>query len=191
MKLYHISKTPNIKVLEPKKSTHGIPYVYATPNLGLGLLFGSSKSYGDFDGWYGIVDGKPFFYEAYPNAFKRCFENEECYIYEVDPSTFKGGKTSFGAEVVSEEPVRVLNCKKVDDLYAYLLSLIDKGKITYESYNENCAEYVEMINVHIKDRIISFGILENKESKLYKFCKEKFPGIINELECKNEHNKEK
>jgi len=186
MKLYHVSKVPNIEVLQPKKSTHGIPYVYATSNLELGLLFGSSKSYGDFDGCYGTIDGKPYFYEAYPNAFKRRFENEVCYIYEVDSTTFKSGKTSFRSEVVSKQPVRVLSCKKVDDLYSLLLSLINDGKIEYKQYNENCAEYVEMINEHIKDRLISFGILQNKDSRIYKFCKEEFSKIINELESRKE-----
>ena len=190
MKFYHVSKVPNIEVLQPKKSTHGIPYIYATSNLELALLFGSSKSYGDFDGCYGTINGKPYFYEAYPNALKRRFENEECYIYEVDSKTFKRGKTSFKSEVVSEEPVRVLSCKRVDDLYSLLLSLINEGKISYEPYNENCAEYVEMINVHIKNRLVNFGILQNKDSMTYKFCKEKFPSLINELESSNEPNKE-
>ena len=190
MKLYHVSKVLNIELLEPKKSTHGIPYVYATSNLELALLFGSSKSYGDFDGVYGTKNGKPYFYEAYPNAFKRRFENEVCYIYEVDSSTFEKGKTSFGAEVVSEKPVRVLSCEKVDDLYSLLLSLINEGKISYEPYNENCAEYIKMINAHIKDRLVNFRILQNKDSMTYKFCKEKFPSLVNELESSNEQNKE-
>lgn len=190
MKLYHVSRCPDIEILQPKKSTHGIPYVYATSNLEFALLFGSSKSYGDFDGSYGIINGKPYFYEAYPNALKRRFENEVCYIYEVDSKTFKSGKTSFGAEVVSEEPVKVLNCKKVDNLYSLLLSLIDEGKLEYRPYNENSVEYVEMINAHIKDRLISFGILQNKDSMIYKFCKEKFASLIYELESSNEQNKE-
>ena len=190
MKLYHVSKVPNIQVLQPKKSTHGIPYVYATSNLEFALLFGSSKSYGDFDGVYGTKNGKPFFYEAYPNALNRRFENEVCYIYEVDSSTFEKGQTSFGAEVVSEKPVKVLSCSIVDDLYSNLLSLIEGGKIDYKSYRKDDLEYVEMINAHIKDRLVNFKILQNKDSMTYKFCKEKFPSIINELESSNELNKE-
>ena len=190
MKLYHVSKVPNIEVLQPKKSTHGVPYVYATSNLELALLFGSSKSYGDFDGSYGTIKGKPYFYEAYPNALKRRFKNEVCYIYEVDPTTFKRGKTSFGTEVVSEEPVKVLNCQKVDDLYTLLLSLIDEGKIEYKAYRKDDLEYVEMINAHIKNRLVNFKILQNKDSMTYKFCKEKFPSLVYELESSNEQNKE-
>lgn len=191
MKLYHISNVPGIKILEPHKSTHGTPYVYATENLELALLFGSTKSYGDFDGCYGTKNGKPYFYEAYPGAFQRRFEGESCYIYEVDPANFQSGKTSFRAEVVSEKPARVLNCTKVDDLYSLLLSLIDEGKIEYEPYREDCKEYFEMINEHIKSRITSFNLLENKESRIYKFCKEKFQSILNEIESDNEIKKER
>jgi len=189
MKLYHISNVPNIEILQPKKSTHGIPYVYATSNLELGLLFGSSKSYGDFDGSYGIINGKPYFYEAYPNALKRRFENEICYIYEVAPDTFEKGKTSFRAEVVSSQPVKVLSCKKIDNLYLHLMSLIEKEKIIYKPYSESF-EYAEMINKHIKDRLTSFNILKNKDSEVYKFCKEKFPKILKELESSGETIKE-
>lgn len=95
MKLYHISSVKGLKILQPKLSTHAVPYVYATSNLELGLLFGSSKSMGDFDGVYGTKNGKPFFYEAYPNALNRRFENEVCYIYEVDSSTFRKRKNFF------------------------------------------------------------------------------------------------
>ena len=68
--------------------------------------------------------------------------------------------------------------------------MIGEGKIEYQAYREDDIEYVHMINEHIKDRIISFGILENKESELYKFCEKKFPEIIDELESNKESNKE-
>ena len=45
--LFHVSSTPDIKVLEPRVSTHGKAYVYAIENLVTGLLFGAKKD--DFD----------------------------------------------------------------------------------------------------------------------------------------------
>ncbi|MBQ8909246.1 MAG: hypothetical protein IJY90_03065 [Clostridia bacterium] len=112
-KLYHVSKVPGLNLLEPRVSTHGKPYVYAAKDLCLALLFGSSKSHGDFDGMYGRKDGVPYFYEAYHGAFKDRFQGEICYIYEVERETFKENQTSFKAELVSEVPVKVLNCTKV------------------------------------------------------------------------------
>ena len=183
MKLYHVSKTPNLTVLKPRISTHGKAYVYATESLALALLFGSSSSWGDFDGICGInQDNKiPHFYEAYEGAFKRAFANQQCYIYEVDPSTFESGKTSFSGEVVSSKPVKVLNCTKVNDLYGCLIALGLDSKIDIYEY-ENTEKYKRMIDKHIEDRIIRFNVLKNKRGAYYKMCCEKFPHIIEKLE---------
>lgn len=185
MKLFHVSTVPNLKILEPHISTHGKAYVYATINLEFALFFGSKKSMGDLDGKYGIKDNIPFFYEAYEGAFKRRFENATCYVYEVDPSTFKEGKTSFKGEVVSELPVKVLSCIKIDNLYKYLLKLNAEDKIDLQFFN-NTKEYTEMIDNHITDRIKGFGILKNKDSRIYNFCEEHFPTILSKLNKDND-----
>lgn len=180
MKLYHVSKIPNLKVLEPKVSTHGKSYVYATANLEFALFFGGVESAGDFDGIYGIKDGVPFFYEAYQGALKRRFDGAKCYIYEVETSTFEKGKTSFQGEVVSEKPVEILNCKEVDNLYQHLLKLNENGKIQLRFF-EKTKEYTEMIHDHISDRLVRFGIINDKNCGTYKFCEMHFPEIVEEL----------
>lgn len=184
MSLYHVTTIPNLKVLEPHVSTHGKAYVYATTNLEFALFFGGNESAGDFDGMYGINNGVPFFYEAYSGALKRRFYGATCYIYEVDPSTFMEGKTSFKSEVVSEKPVKILGCEKVDNLYNYLMELNKNSKINLHFFEET-KEYEEMIENHITDRIIRFGILGKKNSGTYRFCKNHFPLILEKLEEKS------
>ena len=181
-KLYHVSNQPGLKVLEPRVSTHGKAYVYATPYLEFALLFGSKKSNGDLDGSYGLnKEGKPFFYEAYEGALKRRFEKEKCYIYEVDIRNFKTQQTSFKGEVVSEEPVKVLKCTEVDDLYEYLQTLIKNGELDFKPYSLD-ENYQDFITEHIKSRLIMFNILEKKDKPIYQFCKQKFPNLVDELE---------
>lgn len=183
-KLYHATHIPNLEVLEPNVSTHGESYVYVTKDLTVALFFGSNKSMGDLDGPYGGgCDGrKPYFYEAYPGFFKRRF-NVPGYVYEVDPTDFVEGKTSYKAELVSEKPVKILKCTKVDNLYETLLNLSKEGKLDLRFYEKDNPKYVEVINNHIKDRIIRYKILENKDSYKYRFCKDFFPEIVMELEA--------
>ncbi len=180
-KLYHVSATPGITVLEPPVSTHGVSYVYATSDLCLALMFGSKKSFGDFDGILGLNNGKPCFFEAYPGALERVFQDESCYIYEVNPANFEEGKTSFSPEVVSSQPAKVLKCTKVDDLYKVINKLIKQGKIDFHKFS-TAPEYVEQMERHIKDRIIRFGVLNNTDSNTYKFCKQKFPQWLEDCE---------
>lgn len=180
MKLYHVSKVPDLKILEPRVSTHGKAYVYATTNLEFALFFGGIQSAGDFDGMYGLKDGVPYFYEAYEGALKRRFDGATCYIYEVDPSTFEKDKTSFKGEVVSEKAVKVINCEVVDNLYQHLLQLNERGKMQLRFFEET-EEYKQMIYNHISDRIIRFNILNDKNNGLYNFCEIHFPSILKEL----------
>lgn len=187
-KLYHVSHIAGLSVLEPKVSTHGKSYVYATRSLPVALLFGSYKSMGDLDGMYGggCNGCKPYFYEGFEGSFKRRFEQTESYIYEVDPTDFEEGKTSYAAELVSEKPVKVLKCTKIDDLHKTLLDLAEKGELDLRFYEKNNPQYVETMNNHIRDRIIKFGILEDKEAYSYKFCKWYHTHILEELELKTE-----
>lgn len=179
MKLYHVSTTPNLKILQPHLSSHGKPYVYATSNLDFALFFGGKNSDGDFDGITGIKQGVPYFFEAYEGALKKRFEGSKCYIYEVEASSFSRA-TSFRGEVVSEKPVKVLNCEEINDLYQYLLQQNANGKLELHFF-ENSKEYKEMINNHISDRIIRYGILNKKNSNIYKFCEIHFPDVLENL----------
>lgn len=189
MKLYHVSKVPNLELIEPKISTHKKAYVYATPNLNFALLFGGA-GHGDFDGFYGDKDkenGIPYFYEAYPNAFKNRFENEQCYVYQVDPTSFLENQTTFKGELVSEQPVKVVESFKIDNLYSYFQNLIKENKFVLKTYNSQNPEYVAVMRKHIKDRIVMFETYKNKNSKNYIFCQQHYADILKE--CEEEFNK--
>lgn len=183
-KLYHVSHVPNLTLLQPKVSTHGKSYVYATKNLTVALLFGSNKSMGDLDGAYGGgSDGvKPYFYEAFEGAFKRRFENVTCYIYEIDPTNFLENQTSYKSELVSSEPVKILSSTKVENLYDTLIGLSKVGKLDLRFYDKDNPEYVEFMKKHLKHRIKLFGILDNKDGIQYEFCQKHHSQILKELE---------
>lgn len=177
-KLFHVSKVPNIEEIEPRISKHKIPYVYATTNLPFALLFGSSNSHGNLDGKFGVEPGGIVsFYEAFPNAFKERFENQTCYVYEVDPSTFLVGKTEFRNEVVSLVPVKAISCHEIKDLYQYFQKLIKENRFKLIEFQNN-QEYQQMIDSHIKETIQHFGILNNKNGEGYMFCKKHFPHLL-------------
>ena len=146
--VYHVSTVGGLKELKPHASTHGVPYVYATEDPVLALLWGSTKSHRNLDGSYGTI-GKgdrriPCFSEAFKDSFKERFEGESCYVYTVPADTFSH-KTSFKAELVSEVPVKVISCTKVDDVYARLQEEIKKGNFIVEKYDENNKEYVDQM----------------------------------------------
>lgn len=183
-KIYHVSTRDDITVLKPQVSTHGKPYVYGTENLEFALLFGSKNRHGDFDGIYGIDEnGTAFFEEAFENSLKERFDGQSCYIYELDPTDFQQGKTSFHGEVVSEKPVKVLSCTKVENVYDRLQEASKEGKIKLTEFKKDDPEYTAKIDEHVTERMDRFHIT-NKYAKGYKFCKEKFPHLIERQKSK-------
>ncbi len=174
--LYHVSRTGNLKVIEPKISTHNKAYVYALRNLHTALLFGAEKD--DFDFILDEINGKPRIYECYPNAFKEIYSEKSCSIYELEETGFRQNMTDWKPELVSEQAVEVIKEIKVTNLYDILMEEVEKGNIILNLY-EHSKEYKSMISNHILDRIVRFGILDGQIPEKLSI---KFPKIINVLQ---------
>ena len=182
-KLKQVVFGKDIDYLEPHTSTHGEKWVYAAKQEVLSLLFGSSKSHGDFDGIINVNEnGKVVFKEAFEGAFKERFNGEKCVLFEVDESNFEEGKTSFSGEVVSSKPAKVTRRKRINNVYAELNAAIERGDFELETYKKGDPDYEAEIEQHISSRIKSYGILDKKDKAEYKFCQKHFPQIMKSLE---------
>lgn len=160
--LYHVSKTPGIKVLKPRVSSHKKSYVYAVDNLVIGLLFGAQND--DFD-FIKLTDdkGKPVIYECYPNAFELIYKDKSCSVYEIKEEGFLRGMTNWEPELVCENEVPVQNEIVVENLYSRLLEEEAKGNLTIHKYQDSI-EYKKIISEHIVDRLIRFDVLSRVET---------------------------
>lgn len=147
--IYHVSKTENLKVLEPRVCSHQTPYVYASYKLETSLLFGGGL-WSDWDFIYkrNYETQELKFSETYPGAFEQVFKNKSCILYELENSGFEQGKTNMWDEIVSTHPTKVLKETKIDDLYKEIVKLASEGKITLETYNDT-PEYKQKVKAHI------------------------------------------
>jgi hypothetical protein len=176
MTLYHASKNQGLRILLPRESTHGAPYVYATQSLAMALLFGAKKD--DFDFLMDEENGRPRLYECYPDAFEQVYAHEFCSVYEVDGNLFARHDAVWHAEYIAESPVPVLKETKVFDLHGQLMEEISRGHLILHRYRTN-PEYKRKIANHIVDRLIRFEVLDGEiPQKLL----DKFPQIIQQLE---------
>ncbi|MCX4364996.1 MAG: hypothetical protein OSJ70_04410 [Bacilli bacterium] len=131
--IYHGSKEHDLKVLEPKKSTHGT-YVYATPDKVLAIHF--SKRCGDdltYDiGRFSKNTGPWELVEKIPGALEKMYANDSS-LYTLDDATFKDIKTGFN-EVVSDIPVAVIDEEYYASVYDAILSLEEAGLLKIYRY---------------------------------------------------------
>lgn len=161
--LYHVSKTPGLKVLKPQVSTHKKAYVYAIENVVTGLLFGAPHD--DFDFMISEENGIPVISECYEDAFALVFKDKECFVYEVREEGFQRGMTSWSPELVSETEVQVLNEIPVRDLYSRLLEEEANGNLVIRRY-EDTAEYKSNVSEHIVDRLVRFDAVYTENERI-------------------------
>ena len=130
--LYHGSSKPNIKRLEPRKSTHGT-FVYATPYKELAIIFSARAGDDMTYALYRNEENKCWnIVERVPEAFNTMFSNSSS-IYTLNDTTFKDIHTGF-AEVVSEVGVDTNSEERIDNVYDELKKLNKEGKIKLYLY---------------------------------------------------------
>lgn len=157
--LYHASKTQGLSVLTPHKSTHGKAYVYAIKSKISALCFGAPKD--DFDLLMDEADGVTLLYECYPHALETVYAGKPCSLYTVSDESFVPGVTGWDAELVSEEPVKVLSEEIVPDILAYLLQAAGQGGCIIRRYTEE-ETYLSMLRDAIRERIAAFHLTEDQ-----------------------------
>lgn len=125
--VYHSSEVPDLKVLEPRPSTHKIPWVYATKDIATTAMYLGDNF--DFICQTGFSKGKPYIWERFKGAFDLGYKNKKGSIYYLKPDTFKEGMTSFTPEIVSEVSVKVEKEIPIIDVQEFLLNLEKEGKL--------------------------------------------------------------
>lgn len=152
--LYHVSRTPGLKILQPHLSSHGKAYVYTIEDLVTGLLFGAKMD--DFDFIIdNAEDGTPRICECYPGALETVYQGRRCSVYEVEEAGFLRGQTSWVPELVCEDEVPVVDETVVGDLYLRLLEEEHGGRLVIWRYESG---HRRKIAAHVVDRIFRFGL---------------------------------
>lgn len=156
--LYSGRSIQGLKKLEPRKSTYGKEYVYATENYVIAAVFtrigeGSICWRLSF-----LEDGKISLQELIPNAFK-CMYNHPISIYKVSSEGFKiEDIPSVMNEYENENEVEVIEEEKYDSGLTLLNRLNEENRIELISYDKDydCSflvdkqiKYYEDINVEV------------------------------------------
>lgn len=161
--LYHVSPAMGLKVLEPRISTHGQPWVYAVADRATALLFGAKQD--DFDFRIDTLEGRPAIWECYPGALEECYQNRECSVYQVAEEGFLSGQTDWDAEWVNPAPVPVVKETHVPDLLSALRQAERNGELTIRTYEDTPA-YRRMVSQHVVNRLVRFDCIHTAEERL-------------------------
>lgn len=157
--LYHGSKQTGLTQLLPHRSTYGT-YVHATPDQTLATVF-SGKNGNDFlyalfrtskqDPWQLV--------ERIPGGFEANFHTKSS-IYKLNADSFKDIATGF-LELVSDQPVDVLEEELIEDVYQRLIELHEQNLIHIYFYPNRRKEIPEDDH-DLVEKCLSWAKLDHK-----------------------------
>lgn len=177
--VYHGSPASGLTHLEPRRSTHGQNWVYATNNKAIAIIH--SQKWSDYIFNESIDNnGQLELTERLPNAFEEIYKGKMSYLYYLSAVNFLEGQTSFTPEVVSEQREEVIKCEVIEDTYAKLLEMERSGDVVLYRYPDRPA-YIPSDDSDLIKQTKYF--LENTTDKkgLINYAIEKHPKIKDAL----------
>lgn len=111
--------------------------------------------------------------------FKEIF-NVSGSLYYLDPKNFIEGKTTWSAEVISEEDELVIKEEKIDNIYNKLIELNDKNELELYLY-PNRPDFIPLDNSDLIPKVINWtknGFNINKFYYIYPELKSRVEELL-------------
>lgn len=173
MKLYHVSPTAGIAVLEPSVTKYfGKPkQVCLTASLPMALLYGARH----FEYTYGYTREKALYYEEYfPGALEEIYRGKSASLYlcekvpDMEP-------TAIPNEYVSALPVQVAKEVPIPDVYEALLEQERLGALKIIRWPELTEKSRAWIVEAEAETILEKELLGQPDSPFARYMREKYP----------------
>ncbi len=178
--VYHSSEFGGLTEIKPKKSTHGVDYVYASKYKTISAIF--LARWNDFlltlltdlrDNELNIK-----LVERYPNAFEEIFKEKSGYIYCLDSTNFVQN-TDWEFEVVSSKQEVVHDQVFVNDAFRLIKDLEEQGEIEL-FYYPNRPSSIPLDDSDMIKKAIELHQISGQSYNI-DYCIERFPHLKTKL----------
>lgn len=181
---YHASPTPEITVLEPRRSSHGVPLVYFSTKRENTLVYLSNAvekvcretgfpHAGPWTKWgpYGFRDGVLLLEEYYPDALEDTYRGVSGYIYRAAAIPKALQEIGIPDAAVSAHPVPVDGVEFVPDACEAILAAERAGLLALTRYGE----LTEQNRAWIRNTIRAEYAAAGAHPEYRHFLRRKFP----------------
>ncbi len=177
--VYHGSPISGLTYIEPRISTHGKKYVYATKDKALALVF--LQKHNDYLTNISYTDdGKLELTERVVDVFKDIFKGKSGFLYYLDSTNFLEGQTSFSPEVVSEVTEQVLHCDTISCCYAKLQEMALNNEIVFYTYPDR-PDYIPKDDSDLIRKTKLFIEHSNNKEEIIQYAIDKHPHLKSEI----------
>ena len=181
MKLYHGSRTGNIKTLIPKKADHEKAYVYLTTIEAVAAIYlcnPMEKPHYWFPYGFEKDSHIPIYHEIYRDALRDVSQNVSGYIYEVELdeerlSPLPDNPCAF----VSTVSLPVCRTVKIPDAYSLLLEHIEKQKLKVSFFEDKTEKQLDWWYRNLISSLQQRNMADFPDCSYARFIQTKLPQV--------------
>ena len=132
-------------------------------------------------------DGKLIFQEMFSGAFELFYKGLSGYIYHCVGEYEINNNVGVTTTATSKEPVKIMDCEYIEDVYQKIMEYGQKGTFVYERFEELPQWRHDIIRGIVYREIKRQNLIYDKAHPLHSFYKDNFQKYWKEAEvlCKN------
>jgi hypothetical protein len=193
MDFYHGSTISGLTELRPFASPYSnlkesVVYLTTNKQLALHYIWNKSKFPVTYPMLHICDDGKLIFQEMFSGALELFYKGLSGYIYHCVGEYKINSRVGVTTAATSNEPVPIIDCEFIEDVYKKIMEYQEKGTFTYDKFENRPESAYEAIKKIVYREIKRNNLLNDTKHPLYIFYKEKFPKYWEEAEKLNEEN---
>lgn len=175
MRLYHGSATGGITTLVPRFSNQEDPHLYLTPDQALATIYSHSPVKGGYFPYFYDKEGRLCYEEYFPDALS-LYKGLSGYVYTVEAEDLPQ-REKMPWVYLSREPVPVIECRFIADIYEELLRLEENGAVKLIRFGDLEENKLKGIYMMLRRNAESLD-LKNRQDEYAQFFKSHFPFLL-------------
>ena len=178
MILYHGSCVGGLNELTPFLSEHKKPYVYLSSNPVVALLYAVKPVPKPFSFYpYGFNCGKVIYSEYFEDCFKKIYQGKTGFLYECEIEENAQNATAINCAYTTENPVKVLNCTRIDDIYEKFMEYREEGLFDIKPFDRVPEKEMAFVLGDMKNTIEKYDLKSDTDNPMSKFIRDNFPQL--------------
>lgn len=177
MKLYHGSSVGGLRELTPQLSEHGKPYIYFSSNPIVALLYAVKPVPKPFSYYpYGFEGETVVYSEYWKSAFEDIYKGKSGFLYECEVEN-AFNPTQINCAYVCEQPIKVINCIEIEDIYHKLIEYKQSGDFKIKEFNTISNAELNFVYDDFKNTIEKYNLKSKPDNEMSVFIRKHFPDI--------------
>ncbi|MBR6634635.1 MAG: hypothetical protein IKL41_03300, partial [Clostridia bacterium] len=110
-------------------------------------------------------------------CFKKIYQGKTGFLYECEIEENAQNATAINCAYTTENPVKVLNCTRIDDIYDKFMEYREEGLFDIKQFDRVPEKEMAFVLGDMKNTIEKYDLKSDTDNPMSKFIRDNFPQL--------------